>query len=110
MDDYGLTTVELQSVGYKDDQWVLASCVVQVAYHAIPKDSKMHVVVLEKQRIVGADGVQSLEEYNNCAELDLFMDHPKKIKVVEARFNKTKMMPWFGPDGEKKSIGAPAPK
>ena len=32
MDEYGLTTVELESVGYKDDQWVLANRVTQVAY------------------------------------------------------------------------------
>jgi len=61
VDEYGLTTVELQSVGYKDDQWVLAHRVAQVAYYAKPKDPKRHVVVSGKQRIVGADGVQSPE-------------------------------------------------
>ena len=76
MDDFGLTTVELQSVGYKDDQWVLASRYAQVAYWPMPKDNKKHVVVSRKQKIVGADGVQSLEEYNNYAELSLFIDHP----------------------------------
>jgi len=25
VDEYGLTTVELESVGYKDDEWVLAN-------------------------------------------------------------------------------------
>jgi hypothetical protein len=110
VDDFGLTTVELQSVGYKDDQWVLASRVAQVAYYAIPKNTKRHVVVSGKQRIVGADGVQSLEGYNNYDELGLFTDHPRKIKIVETRFNKTKMMPWVRNDGEKKSVGAPTPK
>jgi hypothetical protein len=57
MDEYGLTNVEHQSVGYKDDQWVLASRCVQVAYWPKPKDSKRHMVVSGKQRIVGADGV-----------------------------------------------------
>jgi hypothetical protein len=57
MDEFGLTTVELQSVNYKDDQWVLANRVAQVAYYAKPRDSKRHVVVSGKQRIVGADGV-----------------------------------------------------
>jgi len=85
--------MELQSVGYKDDQWVLASRCAQVAYWPMPKDSKKHVVVSKKQRIVGADGVQSPEEYNNYAELSLFTDHPQKIKLVETRVNKTKMMP-----------------
>jgi hypothetical protein len=48
MDEYGLTTVELQSVGYKDDQWVLANHVMQVAYYAKPRDSKRDVVVSGK--------------------------------------------------------------
>jgi hypothetical protein len=104
VDDYGLTTVELQSVGFKDDQWVLANRAAQVAYYAKPKDSKRHVVVSGKQRIVGADRVQSPEDYNKYAELSLFTDHPRNIKKVENRFNKTKMMPWCRPDGQKKTV------
>jgi hypothetical protein len=42
---------------------------------------------------MGDDWVQSPEEYNNYAEHGLFIDHPKKIKAVEDRFNKSKMMP-----------------
>jgi hypothetical protein len=57
MDEYGLTIMELESVSYKDDQRVLANRVMQVAYYAKPKDSKRHVVVSGKQRIMGADGV-----------------------------------------------------
>ena len=57
MDKYGLTTVELQSVGYKDDQWVLATEVTQVSYYVMLEDNRRHVVVSGKQRIVGADGV-----------------------------------------------------
>ena len=45
MDDYGLTTVELLSVGCQDDQYVLASRCAQVAYYRMPKDNKRHVVV-----------------------------------------------------------------
>ena len=62
------------------------------------------MVAFGKQRIVGADGVQSPKEYNNYAELSFFTDHPQKIKLVETRVNKTKMMPWFHLDGEKKTI------
>jgi hypothetical protein len=104
MDNYGLTTVDLQSVSYKDDEWVLANRIAQVAYYAKPKESNKHVVVSGKQRIVGANGVQSPEEYNNYEEFSLFTDHPRKIKIVENRVNKTKMKPWFCPDGEKKTI------
>ena len=85
--------MELQSVGYKDDQWVLASEVAQVAYYVMPEDNRKYVVVSGKQRIMGADEVQSLEEYNNYAEPELFTDHPRKIKTVEDCFNKSKMMP-----------------
>ena len=59
---------------------------------------------------MGADGVQSPKEYNNYAELGLFSDHPQKIKAIKDRLNKTKMMPWARNDGEKKTVGAPAPK
>jgi len=59
---------------------------------------------------LGDDGVQSPEEYNNYVELSLFTDHPWKIKLVKIRFNKTKVMPWFCPDGEKKTMGAPTAK
>ena len=62
------------------------------------------MVVSGKQRIVGADGVQSPDEYNNYAEFSLFTDHIKKIKTVETRIMKTGMIPWFQPDGEKKTV------
>jgi hypothetical protein len=109
VDDYGLTSVELQSVGYKDDEWVLANRVTQVAYYKNPEESKRHVVVLGKQRIVRADGVQSPEEYNYYDESSLFTDHPRKIKKVENLLNKTKIKPWFCPDGEKKSVTGSLP-
>jgi hypothetical protein len=104
VDEFWLTIVELQSVGYKDDQWVLANHVAQVAYYAKPGDSKRHVVMLGKQRIMGVDGVQSPEEYNHYVEFSLFTDHPRKIKLVENLFMKTGMKPWFHPNGEKKSV------
>jgi hypothetical protein len=104
VDECGLTTVELQSVGYKDDQWVLASKVAQLAYYVMPEDNRKYVVMSGKQRIVGTDGVQSPKEYNNYAEPRLFIDHPRKIKTVEDRFNKSKMMPWAHPDGEKRTV------
>ena len=59
---------------------------------------------------MGADGVQSPEEYNIYAELGLFTDHPRKIKAIEDHCNKSKIMPWAHLDGEKKTVGAPAAK
>ena len=111
VDDYGLTTVELGSLAYRpNDEWVLASRVAQVAYYPMPKGSKKHVVVSGKQRIVGADGVQDPEQYNNYAEFSLFTDLPKKIKAVEKRVMKADMKPWARQNGEKKTVVAPAPK
>jgi len=45
VDKYGLTTVELQSVGYKDDQWVLATKVAKVDYYVMLENNKRHMVV-----------------------------------------------------------------
>ena len=59
----------------------------------MPEDNRRHVVVLGKQRILGADGAQSPEEYNYYAELGLFTNQPRKIKAIEDRFNKSKIMP-----------------
>jgi hypothetical protein len=53
---------------------------------------------------MGADGVESPEEYNNYAELTLFSDYPTKIKNVEDRYNKSKIIPWARPDGEKRTV------
>jgi hypothetical protein len=102
--------VDLQIIGYKDDPWVVAIDVAQVAYYVYLEDTKRHVVVSGKQRIIGANGVQSPEQYNNYEEVQLFTNHPKKIKAVEDRFNKTKMIPWARPDSEKRSVKAPAAK
>jgi hypothetical protein len=110
VDDFGLTTVELENVGYKDDEWVLASRVAQVAFYQKPKQPKKYVVVSGKQSIVGADGIESPEEYNNYAEFSLFTNHIDKIKTIEERIMTPNMIPWFRPDGEKRTVVAPAPK
>jgi hypothetical protein len=47
------------------------------------EDNRKYMVVSGKQMIMGADGVQSPEEYNNYAEPRLFTDHPRRIKTVE---------------------------
>ena len=102
--------MNLQSIGFKDDEWVQATEVSQVAYYAYPPDPRRHVIVSGKQRIVGADGVQSPNQYNNYDELQLFTDLPSKIAEIEEAFNETKKMPWAREDGEKRSVKAPATK
>jgi hypothetical protein len=42
--------MNLKSTGYKDDQWVLATNVMQVAYYIYPEDTKRHVVVSGSNR------------------------------------------------------------
>ena len=45
VDAYGLTIVDLNNVGYKDDSWVLASQVAQVLYVADPAKKAKYVVI-----------------------------------------------------------------
>jgi hypothetical protein len=45
VDNYGLTTMDLQSISYKDDPWLVATDVVQVAYYIYPEDTKRHAGV-----------------------------------------------------------------
>jgi hypothetical protein len=52
VDNYGLTLVDLNKVGYKDDPWVLAECVAQVFYVLDPADEKMHVVISESKKLL----------------------------------------------------------
>ena len=48
---------------------------------------------LRKQHIIGVDGMNDVEAYNNYDEMQLFTDFPKKISVVEKNLPKD-IMPW----------------
>ena len=50
------------------------------------------MVVSGKQHIIGVDGVDDVEAYNNCDEMPLFTDFPK-ISVVEKNLSKD-ILPW----------------
>jgi hypothetical protein len=73
---YGLTIVDLNNVGYKDDPWILASQVAHVLYVADPAKKSKHVVIPRKQEIIGVDGIDNVEEYNQYDEMNLFIDLP----------------------------------
>jgi hypothetical protein len=88
VDGYGLTIVDLNNIGYKDDLWVLASQVAQVLYVADPAKKIMHVVVRGKQDIIGVDGVDDVDEYNQYNEMNLFRDLPQKMRFIEAAIRK----------------------
>ena len=45
VDEYGFTIVDLNSVGHKDEPWILAKTVEQVFYVLHPKNEKKHIVV-----------------------------------------------------------------
>ena len=47
-----------------------------------------HKVTSGKQHIIGVDGVDDVETYNNYDKMLLFTDFPKKISVVEKNLPK----------------------
>ena len=58
-----------------------------------PKKMTKHVVASRKQHIIGVDGVDDVDEYNNYAKMQLFIDFPKKISAVEKNLPKD-ILPW----------------
>ena len=58
-----------------------------------PKKKTKHVVASGKHHIIGVDGVDAVEAYNNYDEMPLFTDFPKKISVVEKNLPKD-ILPW----------------
>jgi hypothetical protein len=90
--------MDVDNLGYQDDPWVLASRVAQVFYlpdpHTnLPPKKTKHVVASRKQHIIGVDGMDDVDEYNNYAEMQLFINFPKKISVVEKSLPKD-ILPW----------------
>jgi hypothetical protein len=61
VDNYGLTLVDLNNLGHKDDPWVLADHVAQVFY-ILDSETGKHIVVFRKQKIVGVDNVEDNDE------------------------------------------------
>jgi hypothetical protein len=57
MDNYGLTVVDMENVGHKDDPWVFANRVAQVFYVLDPETGK-HIVVSTKQKIVRVENMK----------------------------------------------------
>jgi hypothetical protein len=91
VDNYGLTLVDLENVGHQDDPWVLADCVAQVFYVLNPETRK-HVVVSGKQKIVRVENVEDNDEdVNQFEEMPLFTN-PMNIKHIEKYFDKNLML------------------
>ena len=72
-DSEGFTTIDLTKTAYRDDPFVLARDVMQVFY---ARDSKtkgrLKVVLEEKKKIVGVNGVTDEEDYRGYQEIPAF--------------------------------------
>jgi hypothetical protein len=91
VDNYELTLVELKILGHKDDPWVFADCVAQVFYVLDPETGK-HIVVSEKQKIIGVDNVEDNDEdINQFEEMPLFTN-PMNINHIEKHFDKNLLL------------------
>ena len=103
VDKFGLTVVDLASVCYKDDPWVLANRVAQVFYVKDPSNLKKDIVLPRKQKILGVDGVEDVEDYNQYDSMPLYSQFVQKIKNVETSTQKT-VKPYMRTDGVGKNV------
>jgi hypothetical protein len=101
VDNYGLTLVDLKNIGHKDDPWVLADRVTQVFYVLNPETRK-HVVVSEKQKIVRVENVEDNDEDVNQFEKMPLFTNPMNIKHIEREFDKNLML--YMPKGGNKKV------
>jgi glucose dehydrogenase len=82
VDNYDLTLVDLKNVGHKDNPWVLADRVAQIFYVVDSKTGK-HIVISEKQKIVGVENIEDNDEdVNRFKDMSLF-NNPLNIKYIE---------------------------
>ena len=94
VDGYGLTIVDFNNIGYKDDTWVLASQVAQVLYVADPAKKTKYVVVPGKLDIIGVEGIDDVEEYNQYDQMNLF--HRSTIEDEDYRSSHKKRRQAMG--------------
>ena len=66
----------------------------QVLYVADPAKKTKYVVVPGKQDIIGVEGID---------DVDLFIDLPQKIRIIEAGIRKDDK-PWAHKDGESRIV------
>ena len=92
IDEYGMTTVDLKELGFRDEPFVLAKDITQIFYvhdmSSKPKkdksrnksakdksdgdEPKRHIVLASKRKIVGVNDVTDEEEYNKVEDMTLF--------------------------------------
>ena len=64
-----------------------------------------HVVVSGKQDIIGVEGIDDVEEYNQYDRMNLFTDLAQKMKIIEASIRKDDKT-WAHKDGESRIVTA----
>ena len=64
-----------------------------------------HVVVSRKQNIIGVEGIDDVEEYNQYDQMNLFIILSQKMKIIEAGIRKDDK-PWAHKDGESRIVTA----
>ncbi|WP_428740060.1 hypothetical protein, partial [Sulfurimonas sp.] len=83
--------VDLKILGHKDDPWVLADRVAQV-YYVLGPETRKHIIVFEKQKIIGVDNVEDNDDdVNQFEEMSLFTN-PMNIKHIEKNFDKNLLL------------------
>jgi hypothetical protein len=93
VDNYGLTLVDLKNIGYKDDLWVLADRIAHVFY-ILDTETRKHIVVSGKQKIVRVENVEDNDEdVNQFEEMPQFINL-MNIKHIEREFDKN-LMPYM---------------
>jgi hypothetical protein len=92
IDAYGMTTVDLKELGYRDKPFILAKDVTQVFYvkdmSSKPKEDNSskstkekseddepnrHIVLEGKRKIMGVDDIMDEEEYNKAEDMTPFV-------------------------------------
>ncbi|GKD50571.1 transposon protein, partial [Tanacetum coccineum] len=72
VDDYGFTSVNLSTNGYASEPFILAKQAKRIFFVKDPSDSRWHIVLHGKRRIVGVENVVDEDEYDKFDELPPF--------------------------------------
>ncbi|KAI3496562.1 hypothetical protein L1887_38927 [Cichorium endivia] len=72
VDDDGFTLVNFSTRGYVSEPFILAKQANQVFFVEDPKDTRWHIVLHGKRRILGVENVVDEEEYNQFDDLPPF--------------------------------------
>jgi hypothetical protein len=91
VDNYGLTLVDMKNLGHKDALRVLVDRVAQVFY-VFDLETRKHIVVSGKRKIVGVDNVEDNDEdVNQFEEMPLFTNL-MNLKRIEKDFDKNLLL------------------